>query len=73
MGTTLSLMGEHGLAKAFFARANTGKPDFPPFMQNLANNLIYHGDTKTADDIFRDIIRIQPNSPQAHWALAGSS
>ena len=41
-------------------------------MQNLANNLVYHGDTEEADRIFSEIIRLQPDSPQAHWALATS-
>ncbi|MFO7551358.1 MAG: sulfotransferase [Haliea sp.] len=72
IATTLSLMGEHGAAQAFFARANTRQPGHPPFMLNLANNLVYHGDTDRADSIFRDIIRLQPDSPQAHWALASS-
>lgn len=72
IGTTLSLMGEHGVAKAFYARANTSRPNHPPFMLNLANNLVYHGETDTADIIFRDTIKVQPDTPQAHWALAGS-
>ncbi len=73
IATTLSLMGEHGAAQAFFARANTLQPGHPPFMLNLANNLVYHGDTDKADTIFRDIIHRQPDSPQAHWALASST
>lgn len=73
IGTTLSLMGEHGVAQTFYGRANTLKPDFPPFLQNLANNLVYHGDTEEADKVFQRIIALQPNSPQAHWALAGST
>ena len=72
IGTTLSLMGEHGAARSFYARANTLAPKRPPFMQNLANNLVYHGETEDADRIFRDIIELQPDSPQAHWALASS-
>ncbi len=73
IGTTLSQMGEYGVAKAFFARANTTHPNHPPYMLNLANNLVYHGDTDTADIIFRDVIRLLPDSPQAHWALASST
>ena len=72
IGMVLSQMGEYDAARAFFARANTTKPNHPPYMLNLANNLVYHGDTDTADLIFRDVIRFQPDSPQAHWALAGS-
>ncbi len=72
IGTVLSQMGEHGVAKAFFARANTTRPNHPPFMLNLANNLVFHGDTKTSQIIFRDVIKVQPNSPQAHWAMSTS-
>ncbi len=72
IGSTLSLMGEHGVAKAFFARANTSRPNHPPFMQNLANALVFHGETDLAGQVFRDIIAIQPNSPQAHWGLASA-
>ncbi|MEH6515422.1 MAG: sulfotransferase [Halioglobus sp.] len=73
LGTTLSLMGEHGVAQNFYGRANTKRADYPPFMQNLANNLVYHGDTEAADKIFQRIIKMQPNSPQAHWALSSST
>lgn len=72
IGIVLSQMGEHAAAQAFFARCNTLRPNHPPYMLNLANNLVYHGDTDSADRIFRDIIQVQPDSPQAHWALASS-
>ena len=73
MGTTLSLMGEHNAARSCFGRANTKRPNYPPFMLNLANNLVYHGDTDAADAIFGKIIELQPDSPQAHWALSSST
>jgi tetratricopeptide (TPR) repeat protein len=73
MGTTLSLMGEHNAAQSCFGRANTRRPNYPPFMLNLANNLVYHGDTDAADTIFSKIIELQPDSPQAHWALSSST
>ncbi|MEH6633984.1 MAG: sulfotransferase [Halioglobus sp.] len=73
IGTTLSLMGEHGAAQSFFGRADTRRPNHPPFMLNLANNLVYHGETTAADAIFSEIIKRQPDSPQAHWALANST
>ncbi len=70
IGHTLSLMGEHTLAKSFFAKAVNLQPNHPPFMLNLANNLVYHGETDLSQTLFKDVIRIQPDSPQAHWALA---
>lgn len=71
LGSIYSLMGEHGLAKSWFEKATTIQSDHPPFMLNLANNLIYHGRTSDAETILRNIIRIQANSPQAHRSLAG--
>ncbi len=72
IGTTLSLMGEHGVAQVFYTQANAAQPSYPPFMQNLASNLVFHGESEKADKVFDDIIRLQPNSPQAHWGLASS-
>ena len=72
IGTTLSLMGEYPLAKLFFAQANTTQPNHPPYMLNLANNLVYNGDTDNAHIVFKDVLKVQPDSPQAHWALSTS-
>lgn len=72
IGTTLSLMGEYGAAQAFYGRANTKRPGQPPFMLNLANNLVYFGETGSAEKVLEEVLRIQPNSPQAHWALSSS-
>lgn len=73
IGTTLSLMGEHSAAGEFFAAADAGRPDHPPFMLNLANNLVYRGDTAGADALFNTIIRRHADSPQAHWGLSSST
>ena len=72
LGAVCSLMGEHGLARDWFRRATQAQPGNPAFMLNLANNHVYHGETASAVKLLRDIIAIQPNSPQAHWALAGA-
>ncbi len=71
-GTTLSLMGEHKLAQSFFSQANQKAPKHLPFMQNLANNYVYFGETEKADALFEQIIELHPDSPQAHWSLSGS-
>jgi len=73
IGTTLSLMGEHTAAGAFFAKADAMHPDHPPFMLNLANNLVYRGETQAADAIFSAIVRHHADSPQAHWGLSSST
>lgn len=73
LGSVYSMMGEHGLAQEWFQKATQVSPNHPPFMLNLANNYIYHGKTEKADEIFKKIIAIQPNSPQAHWSLSGAT
>ena len=39
---------------------------------NLANNLVYHGETDLSHTILQDVFKLQPDSPQAHWALSSS-
>ncbi len=72
LGTVYAMMGEHGLARTWFEKANAGQANHPPFMLNLANNLVYHGDLQAAERIFHAIINIQPYSPQAHWQLSSA-
>ncbi|MDH3429911.1 MAG: sulfotransferase [Gammaproteobacteria bacterium] len=71
LGSVYSLMGEYGLANEWFEKAAANSPNHPPYLLNLANNLVYHGRTDEAETILRNIIEIQPNSAQAHWSLAG--
>ncbi len=72
VGSVYSMMGEHGLAGNWFGKANAGRPGHVPFMLNRANNLVYHGETAKAQALLHKIIVLQPNSPQAHWSLAGT-
>ena len=72
IGSVYSLMGEYGLANQFFRQAVSQRPQEVPFLLNLANNLIYHGENEEAFECFESILRLQPDSPQAHWALAGA-
>lgn len=72
VGTIFSMIGEYGLARDWFEKATSNRVDYVPYMQNLANNLVYHGKSTEAEAIFDRIISIQPDTPQAHWALAGT-
>lgn len=72
IGTIYSLMGEYGLAHEWFEKAVANRPDNVAFLLNLANNHVYYGETQAAQDLFQRIIELQNDSPQAHWALAGS-
>jgi tetratricopeptide (TPR) repeat protein len=70
MGNTLTLMGEHSLAKTTFGRVFSREPEKVEHMANLASNLVHHGETKTAKALYEKILEKQPNSPQAHWSLS---
>ena len=72
LGSVYSLMGEYGLAQDWFEKAVAARPEHTPYLLNLANNLIYHGDTDAAVEYHERIIELQPDSPQAHWSLAGA-
>jgi Tfp pilus assembly protein PilF len=72
IGSVYSLIGEFDAAGKSFTAAVERQPNHPPFLLNLANNLIYHGDTAGAVQLIERILAVQPNSPQAHWALSGS-
>ena len=70
LGTVASLMGEYDDARRLYERATGKAPRHTPFLQNLANNLVYHGLISEAQGIFEKIISLQPESPQAHWSLS---
>ena len=58
LGSIYSTIGEHGLARSWFEKATSKQPGHPPFMLNLANNLIYHGKTSEAQTALHKIIEI---------------
>jgi tetratricopeptide (TPR) repeat protein len=70
LGTVASLMGNFDDAHLFYDRAVQKAPEHPPFLINLANNLVYHGRASESETLLQKIIGIQPDNPQAHWALA---
>ena len=72
LGTVASLMGDYDDARWRFARAVDRAPNHVPFLLNFGNNLVFHGDTGSAQEIFEKIISIRPDSPQAHWALSAA-
>lgn len=72
LGTTYSRMGEHGLSKEFYEKANELRPNHPPYMLNLANNLVYRGKTDEAQKLLNKLLDLQEDTAQAHWTLAGA-
>ena len=72
IGTVLSLLGEHGLAREWFEKACAKRPRHAGYLLNLANNHVYFGETERALALYQRIIEVEPNSPQAHWSLASA-
>ena len=72
MGTVFSLLGEYAWAREWFEKACARRPRHVGFLLNLANNHVYFGETERALGLFERIVDIEPNSPQAHWSLAGA-
>lgn len=72
VGTVYSRMGDHDLAGNWYEKANRAKPDFAPYMLNLANNYTYHGKTDDAVAILSRALELDGSMAQAHWALAGA-
>lgn len=72
IGTVFSLLGEYALAQEWFGKACAKRPRHVGLLLNLANNHVYFGETGQALALYERILQIEPNSPQAHWSLAGA-
>ncbi len=72
IGSVYSLMGEHGLAREWFEKAVAQKPSHIGFQMNLANNLVYHGETDEAERLHRRVIELRSDHAQAHWSLSSA-
>ncbi|MFK7730265.1 MAG: sulfotransferase [Pseudomonadales bacterium] len=72
VGAVYTLMGEHDQALTWHKEAVKQNPGHVPFMINLANSLIYHGETEHAESQLREVLKGQPGNPQAHWMLSST-
>lgn len=70
VGAVYTLMGEHDQALTWHKEAVKQNPGHVPFMVNLANSLIYHGETDSAETQLQQVLAAQPANPQAHWMLS---
>lgn len=71
LGTVYSLLGDHEEAAAWFDKAVTAAPENPTYLVNRANNEMYLGQLDAAESGLRKALKVQPDSAQAHWVLAG--
>lgn len=71
IGTVHQLLGELDASRDWHERAVTSQPNHVPYMVNHANSLVFHGETRRAENELGRILELQPDNPQAHWILSG--
>ena len=71
LGLIHSLQGDQGEAARWFTKAVARAPDNPQFLVNNANSEMYLGHFEAAEEGLRKALEIDPESPNAHWVLAG--
>lgn len=71
IGLTCSLMGEQEAARDWYARAVAAAPGQVGFRVNLANALVFLGETQQAEAELERVLDHQPDNAQAHWLLSG--
>lgn len=72
IGTVFSLLGEQHQARAWYARAVRGKPTGSQSRVNLANALVFLGDSDAAVAELETVLHQSPRHAQAHWVLASA-
>ncbi len=71
IGTVYSLLGDQEEARAWYEKATAAEPQSAPYRINLANSLVFLGDTKRAESELQTALGRAPNNAQAHWILSG--
>jgi Tfp pilus assembly protein PilF len=72
IGTVFRLAGNLEASRQWHEQAVAKDDQHVPFLINLANNHLYHGEQQAAERILRNCIDIQPDNPQVHWLLSGA-
>jgi Tfp pilus assembly protein PilF len=72
IGTVFRLAGNLEASRQYHEQAVAKDNQHVPFLINLANSRLYHGETQAAEAILRKCIEIQPDNPQVHWLLSGA-
>ncbi len=72
IGTVFRLAGNLEASRQWHQKAVAKDDQHVPFLINLANNHLYHGEQLAAERILRNCVDIQPDNPQVHWMLSGA-
>jgi len=72
IGTVFRLAGNLEASRQWHQKAVAKDDQHVPFLINLANSHLYHGEQQAAEQILRGCVAIQPDNPQVHWMLSGT-
>jgi tetratricopeptide (TPR) repeat protein len=71
IGTTCSLLGDQAAARHWYAKAAAAAPEVVSHRVNLANALVFLGETEAAERELQQVLALAPDNAQAHWLLSG--
>ncbi|NNC78019.1 MAG: tetratricopeptide repeat protein [Woeseiaceae bacterium] len=71
IGSVYSILGDQREALQWFGKAAAKSPRTAAFRVNHANCQMYLGNLDEAGDQLREVLKMQPFNPNAHWILAG--
>ena len=71
IGAVCTTLGEHEKAERWYAKASANQPNNADYGVNLANAESFNGKTEEAERTIAKVLAVHPDSPQAHWILAG--
>ncbi len=70
IGTVFRLAGNIEASGQWHQKAVAKDDQHVPFLINLTNDHLYHGEQQAAERILRNCIDIQADNPQVHWMLS---
>lgn len=73
IGTVFRLADNLDMSRQWHEKAVAKNNRHVPFLINLANSHLYHGDQQAAKQILQNCIEIQQDNSQVHWMLSGAN
>ncbi|MCY4198997.1 MAG: sulfotransferase [Gammaproteobacteria bacterium] len=72
IGAVCSLLGDQAAAHTWYSKAVAAQPKSWRFRVNLANSLVFLGETSRAVQELTRVLAAEPSNAQAHWLLASA-
>lgn len=70
IGTVHGQLGDQIEASVWIGKAVQKDPEHLPFLVNLATNHMFLGKLDEAEVLLRQILKLHPDNPNAHWMLS---